>query len=143
MKIRTDYVTNSSSSSYVIAYKKAPGFDEETLTKYPFLKNYYTLIESVLFSDKGYDTTAGEVCENIIDLKNHIVEHYGWRDQTLEDILEDDDWAREIYEDAIKYLVQNYNILFKEIGYSDYSLNDMIKQLAENNDSIIVLRKED
>lgn len=45
MKIRTSFVTNSSSSSYVIAYRSLPDFDEETLTKYPFLKTYGQLVE--------------------------------------------------------------------------------------------------
>ena len=38
MKIREDFVTNSSSSSYVIAYKASPNFDEETIQRYPILK---------------------------------------------------------------------------------------------------------
>ena len=37
MKIRLGFVTNSSSSSYVIAYRSAPEFDEETLAKYAYL----------------------------------------------------------------------------------------------------------
>lgn len=61
MKIRNDYVTNSSSSSYVIAYKSLPEIDEETLKKYPFLKNYGKLIETVLFTGGDNETNAGTV----------------------------------------------------------------------------------
>ncbi len=51
MKIRSDFVTNSSSSSYVIAYK---GLD----ANHPSILN--KMIEIVLFSDGGYETTRGE-----------------------------------------------------------------------------------
>lgn len=61
MKIREDFVTNSSSSSYVIAYKASPNFDEETIQRYPILKGFTTVLESVLLAANDYgDTTEGE-----------------------------------------------------------------------------------
>ena len=63
MKIRSDFVTNSSSSSYVIAYK---GLD----ANHPSILN--KMIEIVLFSDGGYETTRGEKVRTIDELDSYV-----------------------------------------------------------------------
>ena len=76
MKIRSDFVTNSSSSSYVIAYK---GLD----TNHQSIKSLNKMIEIVLFSDGGYETTRGEKVTTIDELDSYMVDTYGYSDCLL------------------------------------------------------------
>lgn len=141
MKIRLDYVTNSSSSSYVIAYRNLPQFDEETLSKYPFLKSYGNLIEKVLFTAGDNDTTAGEVYETKEEWDKHIVEYYGWKDSTIEQILEDDDYSTDDYNKAIEYLKKGFKILDKSVDYNDSYCEHIIRELAKDKESFVILEE--
>lgn len=143
MKIRSDYVTNSSSSSYVIAYKTLPEIDEETLTKYPFLKNYGKLIEAVLFAEGDNDTTAGVVSRTKEEYDKNFVSEYGWKkDSTVESILEDDDYLTDMYNRAVEYLEKGFNILDKRVDYNDTYCSNMIKELAEDKENFVILEDE-
>lgn len=143
MKVRSDYVTNSSSSSYVIAYKTLPEIDEETLAKYPFLKNYGKLIEKVLFTEGDNDTTAGTVSRTKEEYEANFVSTYGWkRDMTLQDVLEDDEWLTDRYNKAIEYLEKGFNILDKSVDYNDSYCQNMIEELAEDKDNFVILEDE-
>lgn len=143
MKIRSDYVTNSSSSSYVIAYKTLPEIDEETLAKYPFLKNYRKLIEKALFTDDDYDTTVGTVSRTKEEYDDYFVSEYSWKNHvSLEEILKDDTYLVEIYNAAIEHLGKGFNILSKSIGYDNEQCISMIEQLAEDKENFIILYGE-
>lgn len=143
MKIRSDYVTNSSSSSYVIAYKTLPEIDEETLAKYPFLKNYGKLVETVLFTEGDNDTMAGVVSRTKEEYDKNFVSEYGWkRDSTVESILEDDDYLTDMYNRAVEYLEKGFNILDKRVDYNDTYCSNMIKELAEDKENFVILEDE-
>lgn len=143
MKIRNDYVTNSSSSSYVIAYKSLPEIDEETLKRYPFLKNYGKLIDTVLFTEGDNDTTAGTVSRTKEEYDDNFISEYGWRDNTtVESILKDDDYLVDMYNKAIEYLEKGFNILDKRVDYNDTYCQNMIRELAEDKENFVILEDD-
>ena len=143
MKIRLDYVTNSSSSSYIIAFKNGYDFDEETLKKYPFLRHYNGEIERILHylsKSEWSDTELDFEINTEEDLDNFCKNRYCWSGENFEDWLKTKE-AQDYF--LMKdYLDKGYSILEFDIDYSDDYLNEEIHNLINSNDGRAILIEE-
>ena len=108
MKIRNGFVSNSSSSSFIIAAKDEP------------LKVVME-VDLNSFSDKI--TTKQE-------LEYKIKSTYGWDKATLKEIFEDDEWLEENYIKALEAIEAGKIIYWGSASYNE--TNDPIEFMIGN-----------
>ena len=134
-------MTNSSSSSFVVAYRDLPEIDEETLKKYPFLSPWKDFVRDIVFRGEGYaETSPGDIIENVDDLDAYLTKEYGCFDDTLESLLMEDCFVSDIYITAKEKLQEGYKLLFKDVGYGDTLRNKLIRNIQ--SDDFIILYEE-
>ena len=139
MKSRTDFVTNSSSSSYIIAYQDIPEIDSETIAKYPMLANFKQLMNLILFSASDYlDTTKGVKYTSKEDVLNIFLSDWGY--DTIEEVIESgEDYLVKQIEKCFEAIDNGYTILMKDVDYSDDTIRRIFRTLGEIDTGIKVI----
>lgn len=138
MKFRTDFVTNSSSSSFVIAYKPTV-FDEETLEKYPVLKDYGKDIETLLCTTDYLDTKEAEELtteDEIRDRFSYLLDTNFYYDDQIEA-------NKKMIDIILEYFKKAYKIYTKDISSHNDTLIDMIYSIEKKNDNFKIIMEED
>lgn len=133
MKYKSSFVTNSSSSSFVIALKKMPEIDSETIEKYPFIKGYVKMINEFLKAD--YDIT------NIDELNSYAKEMYWYQDSDF-DISKLDDYEIARYNRYKENIENGYSIKVIDVDYNEESKSELLNSLEDGNNFILLQRGE-
>ena len=76
-----------------------------------------------------------------------FVDNYGYtygekNCSTIESIIEDDTYLKNLYVKCTKYIDAGYKIALKRVDYNDNALAATIKIIAQDNDNFIILEDE-
>lgn len=140
MKIRNDFVTNSSSSSFIIAFKDITKIVDEKHEEFQYLKIIKNLLEKQLIEpeeDVWYGSYEGEIVDNIVDLEKYFKNHY-IGSYSLKEYFEEYPEREDLYNELINFIKNNYEILFREISNNDETMKNLIESLNDNINFIVV-----
>lgn len=131
MKIKSGFITNSSSSNYTVFLKKT--FSDSLMKKHPLIRIMYNFfIESFNCLKDGNQVTNREQLELF-----YIQTYGGYKDRTLEDIFKDDEELELRFNNALALLENGYIMLEKSFSCDDEKIEAYFREIGDGVNIIV------
>lgn len=129
MKTRIDFVTNSSSSSYVIAYRASNEFSQK-------------IINAIINTTDYDDTRKATVIPDKDAYNKMFMDEYSWLGNTLEEIFAAEDGLEEQYNTIASMIQNGYKLMKKCISDHDSAFSSFLGILAKDNADFVIVSGE-
>jgi hypothetical protein len=136
MKLRYEFVTNSSSSSYLLAYKPVPDMGNDALQN--VIERMMYLILSA--GDNWGETSSGEYFFKKEEFDEYLKEEWGWTGDTVEEIA-GEEFSSDLYRECLNTFESGGHLIVKDVGYGDPVTRQVINGLVEANIGLTILDK--
>jgi hypothetical protein len=126
MKVREMFVSNSSSSSFILPFKTE---NDEAVLKFS--------VKDVLeMFSRGGLSDADTVLSTEEDVRAYIVGRYGWGGQTFETLMNDvsEPWVREKYNQIMSHINDGKSVVTGSMDNGEYLAAEMIRRLGGEGD---------
>lgn len=108
MKIRVGFVSNSSSSSFILPFKT--GENEKVTVE-------FTIDDITEIINNSSDGNVDETITNEDEVKSYLLEKYGYKNQSFEEFVEEEgQYITDIYNSMMEHINQGKSII---VGYID------------------------
>jgi hypothetical protein len=131
MKIRTGFVTNSSSSSYIVAFKD--------VKKYEGWDAFPDFVKHIIERYMDMAVKGSTIISTKAELDKHFISNYGYKEEFIEELLETEgegSWMWESYNKQLAAIESGYAISDVSVDYNDTTGSDFYRSLKSKDDGI-------